>query len=168
MTHTAGTAHLSPRTATPLLQIQDLDVTFTTSAGDVPAVRGANLAVYPGQTVAIVGESGSGKSTTAMAISQLLPRNGAITGGRIDFQGRDISRATGKEILALRGSEIGLVPQWSNTLVGRRDALVAELFLADTENLHQPARRHRVRHRRMMQHRARLPCLGGPTEFATT
>ncbi|HJG92485.1 MAG TPA: ABC transporter ATP-binding protein [Brachybacterium massiliense] len=111
MTHTAGTAHLSPRTATPLLQIQDLDVTFTTSAGDVPAVRGANLAVYPGQTVAIVGESGSGKSTTAMAISQLLPRNGAITGGRIDFQGRDISRATGKEILALRGSEIGLVPQ---------------------------------------------------------
>src|SRR5690625_673448 len=46
-----------------------------------------------------------------MAISQLLPRNGAITGGRIDFQGRDISRSSGKEILALRGSEIGLVPQ---------------------------------------------------------
>src|SRR5699024_11274756 len=74
-------------------------------------VRGANLCVYAGQTVAIVGESGSVKYTTAMAISQLLPRNGAITGGRIDFQGRDISRSSGKEILALRGSEIGLVPQ---------------------------------------------------------
>ena len=111
MTQTAGTAHRSSGTATPLLQIRDLDVTFTTSTGPVPAVRGANLTVHPGQTVAIVGESGSGKSTTAMAISQLLPRNGAITGGQIDFQGRDISRATKKEILALRGSEIGLVPQ---------------------------------------------------------
>ncbi len=97
--------------STPLLDIQDLDVTFTTSAGPVPAVRGANLTVYPGQTVAIVGESGSGKSTTAMAISQLLPRNGAITGGRIEFQGTDIAAADRKQILALRGSEIGLVPQ---------------------------------------------------------
>lgn len=97
--------------ASPLLDIRDLDVTFSTSAGPVPAVRGANLTVYPGQTVAIVGESGSGKSTTAMAISQLLPRNGSITGGQIDFQGKDISQASRKQILALRGSEIGLVPQ---------------------------------------------------------
>ena len=111
MTQTAGTAHPSQGTATPLLRIKDLDVTFTTSTGPVPAVRGADLAVYSGQTVAIVGESGSGKSTTAMAISQLLPRNGSITGGQIEFQGKDISRVTRREILALRGSEIGLVPQ---------------------------------------------------------
>ncbi|MBM7500015.1 ABC-type multidrug transport system fused ATPase/permease subunit [Brachybacterium muris] len=45
-------------TPAPLLDIRDLDVTFSTSAGPVPAVRGANLTVYPGQTVAIVGESG--------------------------------------------------------------------------------------------------------------
>ena len=111
MTRTPADATSPAGTTAPLLDIRDLDVTFTTSTGTVPAVRGANLCVYAGQTVAIVGESGSGKSTTAMAISQLLPRNGAITGGRIDFQGRDISRSSGKEILALRGSEIGLVPQ---------------------------------------------------------
>ena len=111
MTQTTADATSPAGTTTPLLDIRDLDVTFTTSTGTVPAVRGANLSVYAGQTVAIVGESGSGKSTTAMAISQLLPRNGAITGGRIDFQGRDISRVTRKQILALRGSEIGLVPQ---------------------------------------------------------
>jgi len=111
MTQTTAAATSSAGATSPLLDIRDLDVTFTTSTGTVPAVRGANLTVYPGQTVAIVGESGSGKSTTAMAIAQLLPRNGAITGGRIDFQGKDISRATGKEILSLRGSEIGLVPQ---------------------------------------------------------
>ena len=111
MTQTTADAASSADSTTPLLDIRDLDVTFTTSTGTVPAVRSANLSVYAGQTVAIVGESGSGKSTTAMAISQLLPRNGAITGGRIDFQDRDISRSTRKEILALRGSEIGLVPQ---------------------------------------------------------
>ncbi|MGP9537642.1 dipeptide ABC transporter ATP-binding protein [Brachybacterium sp. AOP43-C2-M15] len=111
MNRTADTERRQTRNGQPLLDIQDLDVTFRTSTGSVPAVRGANLTVHPGQTVAIVGESGSGKSTTAMAVSQLLPRNGAITGGRIDFQGQDISRSTRRQILALRGSEIGLVPQ---------------------------------------------------------
>lgn len=111
MTLTDETGTRERGAVSPLLDIHDLDVTFTTSNGPVPAVRGASLTVYPGQTVAIVGESGSGKSTTAMAISQLLPKNGAVTGGRIEFQGKDIAQASAKQILALRGSEIGLVPQ---------------------------------------------------------
>ncbi len=95
----------------PLLQIIDLDVTFSAAEGDVHAVRKANLTVYPGQTVAIVGESGSGKSTTAHAVIGLLPGNGKITGGQILFDGKDISHASQKEIIALRGDSIGLVPQ---------------------------------------------------------
>ncbi len=95
----------------PLLEISDLDITFTTSTGHVNAVRGADLTVYPGQTVAIVGESGSGKSTTAMSIARLLPPNGKVTGGTIRFGGKDITKVRNREILALRGSEIGLVPQ---------------------------------------------------------
>jgi peptide/nickel transport system ATP-binding protein len=97
--------------ATPLLELSDLDITFRTSNGPVHAVRGANLDVYPGETVAIVGESGSGKSTAAMSIARLLPPNGAVTGGSIRFDGRDITEVPDKEIRALRGSSIGLVPQ---------------------------------------------------------
>jgi ABC-type glutathione transport system ATPase component len=96
---------------TPLLQIRDLDVSFTTANGEVPAVRGANLTVYPGQTVAIVGESGSGKSTTAHAVIGLLPGTGKVTGGSIVFDGQDITHAGRREMVAIRGSQIGLVPQ---------------------------------------------------------
>lgn len=112
MTSTAPAPHRSESTADePLLEITDLDITFSTSSGPVHAVRGAGLTVYPGQTVAIVGESGSGKSTTAMAIARLLPKNGRVTGGSIRFGGRDITQVSDREIRTLRGDEIGLVPQ---------------------------------------------------------
>ena len=74
-------------------------------------MRGANLVVYPGQTVAIVGESGSGKSTTAHAIIDLLPGTGHVTGGQILFEGRDITQAAPGRVRGLRGDGIGLVPQ---------------------------------------------------------
>ncbi|MET9215457.1 MULTISPECIES: ABC transporter ATP-binding protein [unclassified Nocardia] len=97
--------------ATPLLEIRDLDVCFTTDGKQVPAVRGVNLTVFPGQTVAIVGESGSGKSTTAHAIIDLLPGTGKVTSGQILFDGTDLTQASEKEIVAIRGNGIGLVPQ---------------------------------------------------------
>ncbi|MEU4651506.1 ABC transporter ATP-binding protein [Nocardia fluminea] len=95
----------------PLLEIRDLDVGFTSDGKEIPAVRGVNLTVYPGQTVAIVGESGSGKSTTAHAIINLLPGTGKVTGGSILFDGKDLTKASEKEIVAIRGNGIGLVPQ---------------------------------------------------------
>ena len=95
----------------PLLQISDLEVAFRSSTGLVPAVRKANLILYPGQSVAIVGESGSGKSTLAHAVIGLLPGTGRVTGGTIRFQGRDITHLGTQELTALRGSSIGLVPQ---------------------------------------------------------
>lgn len=98
-------------TENPLLEIKDLHVTFRDGKDEIEAVSGANLVVYPGQTVAIVGESGSGKSTTAHAINQLLPGTGKITGGEIYFEGKDIAHAKKDEIIALRGSSIGLIPQ---------------------------------------------------------
>lgn len=95
----------------PLLRITNLDVAFKSTTGMVPAVRGANLMIYPGQTVAIVGESGSGKSTTAAAVIGLLPGTGQVTGGSIEFDGRDITHLSQKEWVELRGSGIGMVPQ---------------------------------------------------------
>ena len=74
-------------------------------------MRNANLTVMPGETVAIVGESGSGKSTTALAAIGLLPSNGEVSAGQILFDGEDISKASEKRFVELRGNHIGMVPQ---------------------------------------------------------
>jgi peptide/nickel transport system ATP-binding protein len=95
----------------PLLQVQDLEVSFKTQEGFVPAVRGVSFDVYPGETVAIVGESGSGKSTTAHAIIDLLPASGKVMGGQVLFDGRDLTKLPRWEIEEVRGELIGLVPQ---------------------------------------------------------
>jgi peptide/nickel transport system ATP-binding protein len=107
-TPTSGATSGAPQ---PLLELRDLAVTFTTSNGEVPAVRNAHLTVMPGETVAIVGESGSGKSTTALAAIGLLPGNGRVSNGSIIFDGEDITHASEKRIVELRGSSIGMVPQ---------------------------------------------------------
>ncbi|GAA1007145.1 ABC transporter ATP-binding protein [Nocardiopsis tropica] len=103
------------KTPDPLLEIRDLIVEFTVQGKKVPAVRGANLTVYPGQTVAIVGESGSGKSTTAAAVLGLLQGTGKVAGGQILFDGQDLAKASEKDFQQIRGSGIGLVPQDPNT-----------------------------------------------------
>ena len=138
----------------PLLEITDLEVAFRSSTGLVPAVRKANLTLYPGQSVAIVGESGSGKSTLAHAVIGLLPGTGRVTGGTIRFQGRDITHLGSQELTALRGSSVGLVPQdpmsnlnpvWSigfqvkealraNGLAGVADDRLAHLIAEHTEH----------------------------------
>ncbi|MHA7263966.1 ABC transporter ATP-binding protein [Arthrobacter sp. TMN-37] len=101
----------APSEVKPLLELRDLAITFDTANGEVPAVRNAHLTVMPGETVAIVGESGSGKSTTALAAIGLLPGNGRVSGGSILFDGEDITNASEKRIVELRGSSIGMVPQ---------------------------------------------------------
>ncbi|MFI7637080.1 ABC transporter ATP-binding protein [Nonomuraea sp. NPDC049400] len=96
---------------TPLLEIRDLSVAFRTRKQDVTVVKNVSMEILPGQTVAVVGESGSGKSTTAAAVNRLLPGNGRITGGQVLFEGRDLARASEREMTAIRGAGIGLVPQ---------------------------------------------------------
>ncbi|MDU7502892.1 MAG: ABC transporter ATP-binding protein, partial [Corynebacterium kroppenstedtii] len=91
--------------------MRDVDIAFGGKKRPIPTVFGVNLDIYPGETVAIVGESGSGKSTTAHSIIGLLPGGGHVTGGTITFDGRDITHASPKEFTALRGADIGLVPQ---------------------------------------------------------
>ena len=95
----------------PLLDVRDLQVDFTADGRTVHAVRNASFNVYPGQWVAIVGESGSGKSTSAMAVLGLLPGTGKVTGGSIRLKGRELVGLDRKDYEALRGSQVGLVPQ---------------------------------------------------------
>jgi len=95
----------------PIVQVEDLEVTFETGMGDVHAVRGVSFDIFPGETVAIVGESGSGKSTTATALIKLLAGNGHISGGRILVEGKDITGYNENQMAAIRGGVIGYVPQ---------------------------------------------------------
>ena len=95
----------------PLLEMKGVKIAFSSSTGIVEAVRGVDMTIYPGQSVAIVGESGSGKSTTTMSILGLLPGNGKLTDGQIVFDGEDITKFSNKDYERIRGSHIGLVPQ---------------------------------------------------------
>ncbi len=97
--------------AAPLLSVRDLKISFTTQNGEREVVHGVNFDIMPGETVAIVGESGSGKSTTATAIINLLPGTGKVTGGSIKLDGRELVGLPRREMEALRGREIGFVPQ---------------------------------------------------------
>lgn len=102
---------MSDQTGKPLLEIKGLEVGFRNQGGVVPAVRGVDITLNAGQTLAIVGESGSGKSTTAHAIINLLPGTGAITGGKVYFDGQDLTALNEKQMEDVRGKLIGFVPQ---------------------------------------------------------
>jgi len=95
----------------PVLSVAGLGVDFATADGTVSAIRDVSFEIGYGETVAVVGESGSGKSTTAAAINRLLAANGRIATGSITFGGRDLATLSEKEMTAVRGAGIGLVPQ---------------------------------------------------------
>lgn len=95
-----------------LLQVENLRVHFKTYGGEVQAVRGVTFHVEKGETVAVVGESGCGKSVTAQAIMGLIPNPpGRIVDGKILFNGKEITTMPKKELLSVRGAEIGMVFQ---------------------------------------------------------
>ncbi|MDH6214494.1 ABC transporter ATP-binding protein [Streptomyces pseudovenezuelae] len=93
------------------LEIRGLSVSYRTRGATVRAVRDVDLEVRPGEVTAVVGESGSGKSTTAHAITRLLAPNASIDGGAIRFGRHDLSALSEAELRAVRGAQIGLVPQ---------------------------------------------------------
>ncbi|MCF8018028.1 MAG: ABC transporter ATP-binding protein [Vallitaleaceae bacterium] len=68
-----------------ILSIRDLSISFKTSLGSVDAIRGVELDLHKGETLAVVGESGSGKSVTMKAVMGILSGNGVINSGTIDF-----------------------------------------------------------------------------------
>ncbi|MDI6893260.1 MAG: ABC transporter ATP-binding protein [Bacillota bacterium] len=95
-----------------LLEVSDLEVSFTTYGGEVQAVRGVSFQQYPGETLALVGESGCGKTVTVHSIVKLIPMPpGRIKKGQILFDGRDLTALSGREIERVRGREIGIIFQ---------------------------------------------------------
>jgi dipeptide transport system ATP-binding protein len=95
-----------------ILEVNDLHVTFTTYGGTVQAVRGVDFHLNKGETLAIVGESGCGKSVTSNAIMGLIPNPpGKITGGKILFKGKDLTKLQEKKMRAIRGVDISMIFQ---------------------------------------------------------
>ncbi|RDY31953.1 ABC transporter ATP-binding protein [Lachnotalea glycerini] len=95
----------------PLLRVQDLEISFFTYVGEVKAVRKISYDLYPGEVMGIVGESGSGKSVSSYGVMGILPNPGKIVGGRILFDGRDITHLPEKELLKIRGKDISMIFQ---------------------------------------------------------
>ena len=92
----------------PVLSVQDLNVSFPSEAGTVNAVRGISFDLYPGRTLGIVGESGSGKSVTSMAVMGLLPDYASVQGS-IKLGGKQLLGLSDKEMSKVRGNDIGMI-----------------------------------------------------------
>ncbi len=94
------------------LEINDLNIRFSTDNGVVYAVNGVNLRLEKGKTLGLVGETGAGKTTTALGILRLIPAPpGEITGGSIFFDGENLMEKSEAEMRQIRGSRIAMIFQ---------------------------------------------------------
>jgi dipeptide transport system ATP-binding protein len=98
-----------------LLEIRNLTVEFPTAGGVLRAVDGIDLAVEPGELVAIVGESGSGKSVSMLAVMGLLPPQARITADRLAFDGRDLLSLGPRERRKIVGKDMAMIFQEPTT-----------------------------------------------------
>jgi peptide/nickel transport system ATP-binding protein len=119
---------------TPLLQVENLQVAFSTRHGTVTALHGVDITLQGRETLGIVGESGSGKSVTSLAVMRLLDRAGRITGGRVRFDGRDITRAGHADLRRLRGSALSMIFQ--NPRAALNPIRTVEQQIVDVLNAH--------------------------------
>ena len=94
----------------PLLEVENLSVSFPTDSGDLSAVRGLSYRVAPREVVAMVGESGSGKSAAAMAVIGLLPPYAAVSGS-VRLSGTELLGMSDADLSKIRGARIGTVFQ---------------------------------------------------------
>lgn len=120
----------------PLLDVQELSVSFTTYAGQVKAVEQVSFQVFPGEAVGIVGESGCGKSVTAHSIMQLIPiPPGQYKTGKILFEGMDLLEKSEGEMGKIRGNEIGMIFQ--DPMTSLNPVLTVGMQLAESLQLHR-------------------------------
>jgi peptide/nickel transport system ATP-binding protein len=95
----------------PILEIENLSISFFTRLREIPAVMDFSVTVQPGEAVGLVGESGCGKSTVALGVMQDLGVNGRIVGGSIKFKGRNLNEMSDEELRDIRGNEIAMIYQ---------------------------------------------------------
>ncbi len=94
-----------------LLDIENLQVSFFTPAGEVKAVNGVSYTLDHGEVLGIVGESGSGKSVSAYTLMGIIADPGKVVGGTVEFNGHQVEKMTENEFRKMRGSEVSIIFQ---------------------------------------------------------
>ena len=102
----------TPMTTPPaeLLEVRDLRVSYLTSEGRLPAVRGVDLVVRAGEVVGVAGESGCGKSTLASTVLRLQPKDAQVE-GEVLVAGADVLTMRWGDLRALRWDQVSIVFQ---------------------------------------------------------
>ncbi|MCZ8080783.1 MAG: ABC transporter ATP-binding protein [Rhodobacteraceae bacterium] len=119
----------------PILEIENLSISFFTRLREIPAVMDFSCTVMAGEAMGLVGESGCGKSTVALAVMRYLGKNGRITGGTIRFKGRDLTNMEDEELRKIRGSEIAMIYQ--EPMASLNPAMKIGAQLAEVPMIHQ-------------------------------
>ena len=125
------------------LDVQGLSTHFFTRAGVVKAVDDISFSVARGRVLGLVGESGSGKSVTGFSLIGLVDSPGRITGGKILFQGRDLTKLDEGALRDLRGNRIAMIfqdPMMTLNPVLRIDTQMIEAVLAHDRVSRETAR----------------------------
>ena len=119
----------------PILEIENLSISFFTRLREIPAVMDFSCTVMAGEAMGLVGESGCGKSTVALAVMRYLGKNGRITGGSIRFKGRDLTNMDDEDLRKIRGSEIAMIYQ--EPMASLNPAMKIGAQLAEVPMIHQ-------------------------------
>ncbi|MBQ8108982.1 MAG: ABC transporter ATP-binding protein [Clostridia bacterium] len=128
-----------------LLEVNNLNTSFSIGVGTVQAVRGISFHVDQGESVGIVGESGSGKSVTMLSVMGLLPNYAAITADSIRFDGREMTQLSPRELRAMHGSEIGMIFQ--DPMTSLNPLFTVESQLTEPLRIHRNMRKAQARAR---------------------
>ena len=129
----------------PALQIEDLHISFFTLAGEVRAINGVSLEIYPGEFFGLVGETGCGKTVTGLAVLGLVPKPGRVTQGRILLHGRDLLRLPPREMRHVRGGDVAMIFQ--NPATSLNPVFTIGSQMVRVIHLHQKGSRREARRR---------------------
>jgi ABC-type dipeptide/oligopeptide/nickel transport system ATPase component len=123
--------------ATPLLKVEDLTVTFHAHEKATVAASGVSYELKSGEVLAVVGESGSGKSVSALALTQLLPSAPTcVVSGKIILEGINLLSLSEKEISRYRGKVIAYIFQDPGTSLN--PVYSVEFQIAEAIKIHRP------------------------------
>lgn len=120
----------------PLLQVEDLHVHFSTDRGLIKAVNGVSFSLGRGRTLGLVGESGCGKTVTGLSVLRLIPQPpGRIVQGQIFFEGEDLLKLSEKDMRRIRGNQISMIFQ--EPMSALNPALTVGFQIAEVIRRHQ-------------------------------